>query len=186
MSRPHFAHVFAPESFFQSWTSKLSFSFEHVCKVSRLEGRNLTLSRVLQYFLKVLQNRGEKLKNVFSRAFCARLVGKNSDFRTAHTIFTTKLQTFEVRDSELHFAWQKQCFGAKLCARLLKKRSPSPKVVPNRSEKAKKQGKTKNIEKRWEKIAGAIRHKAGFTIIVKSEPQSLPRCLGKNEKYEKE
>ena len=114
-----------------------------MCKVSPLKCKNLILSRLLQYFLKVLQNRGEKLKNVFSRAFCARLVGKNSDFRTAHTIFTTKLQTFEVRDSELHFARQKQCFGAKLCARLLKKRSPSPKVVPNRSEKAKIYEKTK-------------------------------------------
>ena len=96
---------------FSKSISKKRFSSEHVCKVSSLKCRISILSRLLQYFLKVLQNRGEKLKNVFSRAFCARLVGKNSDFRTAHTIFTTKLQTFEVRDSELHFARQKQCFG---------------------------------------------------------------------------
>ena len=96
---------------FSKQISKKRFSSEHVCKVSSLKCRISILSRLLQYFLKVLLNRSEKLKNIFSRAFCARLVGKFSDFRTAHIIFTTKLQTFEVRDSELHFARQKQCFG---------------------------------------------------------------------------
>ena len=149
-----------------------------MCKVSLLKARISILSRLLQCFLKVLQNRSEKLKNAFPRARIAILLGVFSDFQTSHTIFTIKLQTCEVRDSEPHFARQKQCFGATLCARLLKKRSPSPKVPPNRSEKANNLRKNKNLEKRWEKIAAAIRHKAGFTIIVKSEPQSLPRCLG--------
>ena len=117
-----------------------------MCKVSLLKARISILSRLLQCFLKVLQNRSEKLKNAFPKTRNAILLGVFNDFQTSHTIFTIKLQTFEVRDSELHFARQKQCFGAKLCARLLKKRSPSPKVVPNRSEKAKKIKKTKNIE----------------------------------------
>ena len=101
-----------------------------MCKVSLLKARISILSRLLQCFLKVLQNRSEKLKNAFPKAIIVILLGVFSDFQTS--------QTCEVRDSEPHFARQKQCFGATLCARLLKKRSPSPKVVPNRSEKAKK------------------------------------------------
>ena len=77
---------------FSKQISKKRFSSEHVCKVSSLKCRISILSRLLQYFLKVLQNRSEKLNNLFSRAFCARLIGKNSDFRTAHTTFTTKLR----------------------------------------------------------------------------------------------
>ena len=151
-----------------------------MCKVSLLKARISILTRLLQCFLKVLQNRSEKLKNAFPKVIIVILLGVFNDFQTSHTIFIIKLQTFEVRDSELHFTRQKQCFGATLCARLLKKRSPSPKVAPNRSQKAKILRKNKNLEKRWGKITGPIRHKAGFTIIVKSEPQSLPRCLGKN------
>ena len=82
-----------------------------MCKVSLLKARISILSRLLQCFLKVLQNRSEKLKNAFPRARIAILLGVFSDFQTSHTIFTIKLQTFEVRDSELHFARQKQCFG---------------------------------------------------------------------------
>ena len=151
----------------QSWTSKFSFSCEHVCKVSLLKARISILSRLLQCFLKVLQNRSEKLKNAFPKTRNAILLGVFSDFQTSHTIFTIKLQTFEVQDSELHFARQKQCFGAKLCARLLKKRSPSPKVVPNRSQKAKKLQKTKNIEKRQGKIGGD--HPAQSRVYYHSE-----------------
>ena len=98
-------------SVFQKSISKKRFSCEHVCKKSNLKGRFLTLSRVLQCFLKVLQNRSEKLKNAFPKAIIAILLGVFIDFQTSNTIFAIKLQTFEGRDSELHFARQKQCFG---------------------------------------------------------------------------
>ena len=98
-------------SVFQKSISKKRFSCEHVCKISRLKGRIMTLSRVLQCFLKVLQNRSEKLKNAFPRAIISILLGLYNHFRTTHTIFTIKLQTFGGRDSEVHFARQKQCFG---------------------------------------------------------------------------
>ena len=69
------------------------------------------LSRLLQYFLKVLQNRSEKLKNAFPIEIISILLGFCNHFRTTHTFFTIKLQTFGGRDSEVHFARQKQCFG---------------------------------------------------------------------------
>ena len=138
-----------------------------MCKVSLLKARISILSRLLQCFLKVLQNRSEKLKNAFPKARIAILLGVFSDFQTSHTIFTIKLQTFEVRDSELHFARQKQCFGATLCARLLKKRSPSPKVAPNRSQKAKILRKNTNLEKRRGKIASC--HQAQSRVYYHSE-----------------
>ena len=138
-----------------------------MCKISRLKGRIMTLSRVLQCFLKVLQNRSEKLKNTFPRAIIAILLGVFNDFQTSNTFFTIKLQTCEVRDSEPHFARQKQCFGATLCARLLKKRSPSPKVAPNRSQKAKILRKNKNLEKRRGKIASP--HPAQSRVYYHSE-----------------
>ena len=64
-------------------------------------------------------------------------------------------------------------------------RQTAEKAVPFTKSGAKPQResektyiKTKNIEKRRGKIAGAIRHKARFTIIVKSEPQSLRNVWG--------
>ena len=88
--------------------SKLTFKTEllvrDVCKISRLRNRIVILSRLLQCFLKVLQNRSEKLKNAFPRARIAILLGVFSDFQTSHTIFTIKLQTFGGLIFEVHFA----------------------------------------------------------------------------------
>ena len=88
---------------------KKRFSCEHVCKISRLKGRIMTLSRVLQCFLKVLQNRSEKLKNAFQRAIISILLGFLSDFRSTHTILIINMQTFGGLIFEAHFARQKQC-----------------------------------------------------------------------------
>jgi len=65
-------------------------------------------------------------------------------------------------------------------------RQTAVKAVPFAKSGAKPQRESdekKNIEKRWEKIAGAIRHEAGFTTIDKSEPQSLKRCLGNTNRH---
>ena len=60
-------------------------------------------------------------------------------------------------------------------------RQTAVKAVPFAKSGAKPQresDETKNIEKRWEKNPETIRHEAGFTIIVKSEPQSLRDVWG--------
>ena len=51
-----------------------------MCKVSLLKARISILSRLLQCFLKVLQNRSEKLKNAFPKAIIVILLGVFSDF----------------------------------------------------------------------------------------------------------
>ena len=105
-------------SVFQKLISKKRFSCEHVCKISRLKGRIMTLSRVLQCFLKVLQNRSEKLKNAFPRAMIQYYWDIFNGFRITRTIFTIKLQAFGEWIFDFHFARQKQRFGEQPCARL--------------------------------------------------------------------
>ena len=156
-----------------------------MCKVSLLKARISILSRLLQCFLKVLQNRSEKLKNAFPKTRNAILLGVFSDFQTSHTIFTIKLQTFEVRDSELHFARQKQCFGENYAPDCCKSGPLRQKWCQTAARKRKNSKKLKTSRNAGGKSPAPIRHKAGFTTIVKSEPQSLPRCLGNMWTFEK-
>ena len=61
-------------------------------------------------------------------------------------------------------------------------RQTAVKAVPFAKSGAKPQREseeTKNIEKRREKNPEIIRHETGFTIIDKSEPQSLLDVWGK-------
>ena len=68
---------------FQNSISKKRPSCEHVCKVSRFRNRFSNFARLLQCFLKALQNRSEKLKTTFPRTQFWVSVGFYSAFQTA-------------------------------------------------------------------------------------------------------
>ena len=68
---------------FQNSISKKRPSCEHVCKVSRFRKRFSNFARLLQCFLKALQNRSEKLKTTFPRTQFWVSVRFYSAFQTA-------------------------------------------------------------------------------------------------------
>ena len=144
-------------------------------KVPRLKCRIWTLSRDLQCFLKVLQNRSEKLKSDIPSAILSISLGFYNDFRIVDTFFTINLQTFEGQNSEVHFARQKQCFGEHLCARLQPQlffsRFPYKTVAKTTKMKPKK-----NNTKEPEGTRGALHHP---NTIEKSEPLIASDVRGK-------
>ena len=71
-------------------------------------------------------------------------------------------------------------------------RQTAEKAVPFTKSAAKPQRESEKTNKNKKtsrnaggKITGTIWHKAGFITIVKSEPQSLPLCLGKSRRQVK-
>ena len=64
---------------------------KHVCKVWRFESTLLSLAGVLQWFLKALQNRSEKVKSVFWSPKKCVLHCFYCCFRSAHTKSTIEL-----------------------------------------------------------------------------------------------
>ena len=87
-------------------------------------------------------------------------------FRIVDTFFTINLQTFEGRNSEVHFARQKQCFGEHLCARLQPQRFFS-RFPYKTAAKTTKMNPKKNNTKEPEGTRGELHHP---NIIEKSEP----------------
>ena len=87
-------------------------------------------------------------------------------FRIVDTFFTINLQTFEGRNSEVHFARQKQCFGEHPCARLQPQRFFS-RFPYKTAAKTTKMNPKKNNTKEPEGTRGKLHHP---NIIDKSEP----------------
>ena len=87
-------------------------------------------------------------------------------FRIVDTFFTINLQTFEGRNSEVHFAQQKQCFGEHLCARLQPQRFFS-RFPYKTAAKTTKMNPKKNNTKEPEGTRGDKHHPI---TIDKSEP----------------
>ena len=111
----------------------------------------------------MLQNCSEKLKNAFSSTIYSILLRFSSSFQASHTIFTIKLQTLGLRNSELHFARQKQCFGEQPCPRL------QPQPFPSRS-RYKTAARMPQIKKHRETLGRfSARLQAGNRVYYHSE-----------------
>ena len=78
-------------------------------------------------------------------------------FRIVDTFFTISLQTFEGRNSEVHFARQKQCFGEHPCARLQPQQFFS-RFPYKTAAKTTKMNPKKNNTKEPEGTRGALHH----------------------------
>ena len=142
-----------------------------MCKKRSRQCDILSFRRVLQCFLKVLQNRSEKLKSAFPTPILSILLGFLSDFRSAHTILTINMQTFGGLIFEAHFARQKQCLKkhhAQDCSH-----SGSRAVLAFSPQFcSKNRFPTRQVLRTPTILAEAKPN----SLIVKSEPLIAPRC----------